>query len=247
MAEPDTTAIDRVTERLGAASTPAEVGQIARIALNTPDLTPQQRTDFQQMFSSRTTKLMADPNSEDVQRITELAMTNLELNPRAIKRCFRLVRVLRNIQIATGAARNPDTDRRIVLRAAHLLMNWPQFAQWLRDHPSMLDEGTRMSSGRVSCRRSSEMTSRRASWTLTYTNSFAEWRLSALRFPRCTPRACFENSGCSFGERLLALGDAPQQAVHVRRSQNCEMASLLILALRSEFIFRHSALEFPLP
>ena len=127
-----------ILKRIESARTPAEIGHIARRAFRAP-MAADQRARFEEAFSSRTTELMADPASDEIESIVKLAVADLELNPRTIKRYFCVVRVLRNIQIATGAAQSPDSDRKAILRTAHLLMNWPEFAQWLREQESFAE------------------------------------------------------------------------------------------------------------
>lgn len=128
--------VDSIAERVKRAATPSEVGHIAKLAFAAP-ISSADRARLEESFSSRTTELMADPDSDEIESIARLAVADLQLNPRTIKRYFCLVRVLRNIQIATGAARSPESDRKAILRTAHLLMNWPEFAQWLRDVPQV--------------------------------------------------------------------------------------------------------------
>lgn len=105
--------------------------------------TPRQRLAVQLEKSKKAAELMQDNDSDEMKKLVELALKNLELNPRTIVRYFCLVRVLRNIQFATeSATRRPDYDRLLVVRAAHLLMNWPQFVQWLRNNPRIFAGGT---------------------------------------------------------------------------------------------------------
>jgi hypothetical protein len=135
-----------VEEKLAAidrATAATEVGRIAREIAQNSEIAPAVRARLEERFSRRTTQLMQDPESEEVQKIVEIAIDDLDLNPRTIKRYFSLVRVLRNIQIATGAVSNADHDRKIVLRAAHLLLNWPQFVQWLRNTPELPASGAK--------------------------------------------------------------------------------------------------------
>jgi len=104
-----------------------------------PDNLPQEaRIEVQKAASSKVADLMKNNDDEEMQRIAAIAVTDLELNPRTIVRYFCLVRVLRNVQLASGRSTNPDEDRKLVLRAAHLLMNWPQFVQWLRNETEIL-------------------------------------------------------------------------------------------------------------
>jgi hypothetical protein len=108
---------------------------IAALPVNMPD---EARIEVQKAASSKVADLMKNNDDEEMKRIAEIAVTDLELNPRTIVRYFCLVRVLRNVQLASGRSSNPDEDRKLVLRAAHLLMNWPQFVQWLRNETEIL-------------------------------------------------------------------------------------------------------------
>jgi hypothetical protein len=115
-----------------------QLGDIAKDALSA-DLSAEDRAEVQSALSRRATELMKDPDSDEIEKIVALAIDDLDLNPRTIKRYFALVRLLRNVQLSTAKVQEPDYDRRLVLRAAHLLMNWPQFVQWVRGTPSLLD------------------------------------------------------------------------------------------------------------
>jgi KAP family P-loop domain len=146
--EPQTADID-VDATLAAvddATAPSEIGRIARQVAEAEGLDPAMRTRLETRFSQRTTELMQDPQSDEIQRIVEIAVEDLDLNPRTIKRYFSLVRILRNIQITAGVATGSDKDRKIVLRAAHLLLNWPQFVQWLRNTHELAARGVEMKS-----------------------------------------------------------------------------------------------------
>ncbi|MEM1451920.1 MAG: P-loop NTPase fold protein [Planctomycetota bacterium] len=93
------------------------------------------RAKIEAAASTRVTETLEDPSGDEMKKIVDLALRDLELNPRTIKRYFGLVRILRNIQISTGHSKDADTDRLLVLRAAHLLMNWPEFIQWIGTAP----------------------------------------------------------------------------------------------------------------
>jgi hypothetical protein len=130
-ARPDRLSVEETLEAVERAQSPAEIGRIAR-QLPSMEFDPADMARLEEQFSRRTTQLMQDPTSDEVQRIVQIAIDDLDLNPRTMKRYFCLVRLLRNIQIATGQVMNADFDRKLVLRGAHLLLNWPQFVQWLR-------------------------------------------------------------------------------------------------------------------
>lgn len=119
---------------------PVEIGAIAREIAAADDLDPTDRAHLEEKLSQKTTELMRDADGEEIRGIVELAIDDLELNPRTIKRYFCLVRVLRNVQIAVGAVTDAQHDRKLVLRTAHLLLNWPQFVQWIRNEPQRIAE-----------------------------------------------------------------------------------------------------------
>ncbi|HEX7679986.1 MAG TPA: P-loop NTPase fold protein [Thermoanaerobaculia bacterium] len=127
---------NKLIEKVQQAPSATAVGAvIAALPDNLPD---EARIEVQKAASSKVADLMKNNDDEEMKRIAEIAVTDLELNPRTIVRYFCLVRVLRNVQLASGRSTNPDEDRKLVLRAAHLLMNWPQFVQWLRNETEIL-------------------------------------------------------------------------------------------------------------
>jgi hypothetical protein len=131
-----TAATNELIEKVQQAPSAAAVGKVmAALPDNLPD---EARIEVQKAASSKVADLMKHNDDEEMKRIAEIAVTDLELNPRTIVRYFCLVRVLRNVQLASGHCTNADDDRKLVLRAAHLLMNWPQFVQWLRNETEIL-------------------------------------------------------------------------------------------------------------
>ena len=88
---------------------------------------------MRQATSKKATELLSDPESEEIARIVKIAIEDLELNPRSITRYFATVRILRNLQISNNmSSEDSDLDRMLVLRVAHLLLNWPEAVQWLQ-------------------------------------------------------------------------------------------------------------------
>lgn len=126
----------KAKQQVADASTAAAVGEVmAKIA----DLPAAERVEVEKAASDRVADLMKSNDSEEMKRIAAIAVQDLELNPRTIVRYFCLVRVLRNVQLATGRGAGDDADRKLVLYAAHLLMNWPQFVQWLHGEGNNLE------------------------------------------------------------------------------------------------------------
>ena len=127
--------VEQAMEKLEKATTPSAVGEAMAEAAAT--LPPQEQATLQKEASNKVAELMKTNDSEEMKEIARIAVQDLDLNPRTIVRYFGLVRVLRNIQVSTGNVTSPEADRTLVLRAAHLLMNWPQFVQWLRNEPEI--------------------------------------------------------------------------------------------------------------
>jgi hypothetical protein len=94
---------------------------------------PEKRRLVQEVISRRATELLRDPQGEEIQRLVEIAIREIDLNPRAMKRYLNLVRLLRNVQLARGLRLGGDVDRKLVLRAAHLLITWPRVVRWLQE------------------------------------------------------------------------------------------------------------------
>jgi len=128
----------QLVEKVASAATLDDLGAAAKLPADTP---PEIKQQVQQAASTRAAELMQSNDSDEMKAIAKMAVQDLELNPRTIVRYFCLVRVLRNIQIAAGKSSDADTDRKLIIRAAHLLMNWPQFVQWLRNEPETLNHG----------------------------------------------------------------------------------------------------------
>jgi hypothetical protein len=128
----------QLVEKVASAATLDDLGAAAKLPADTP---PEIKQQVQQAASTRAAELMQSNDSDEMKAIAKMAVQDLELNPRTIVRYFCLVRVLRNIQIAAGKSSDADTDRKLIIRAAHLLMNWPQFVQWLRNEPETLNQG----------------------------------------------------------------------------------------------------------
>lgn len=135
--EEDAEALARVRRKIETLKAAEDVGTVAKEEL--ASASPAVAAEIQQELCRKAAELIGDPDSDEIEKIVAIAIEDLDLNPRTIKRYFALVRLLRNVQLATGQVKEPDFDRKLVLRAAHLLMNFPQFVQWLRGTSSLAD------------------------------------------------------------------------------------------------------------
>ena len=112
----------------------ATVDQLTQVAqkVRKAALDPDSRSRLQEAISKRMTELMRDPQGEEIKKFVEIAIAELDFNPRSMKRYLNLVRLLRTVQVVRGTVESPDYDRKLVLRAAHLIVTWPQFVGWLQ-------------------------------------------------------------------------------------------------------------------
>ena len=75
--------------------------------------------------------ITSDQQGETLNKLVSAAMTDLELNPREIKRFLNVVRLLfTRVDIPEDIA--SQTYMLKIVRAAHLVLNWPQCLRWLQ-------------------------------------------------------------------------------------------------------------------
>lgn len=87
-----------------------------------------------QIVSDRLSELL-HPNDVEIQHLVEIAISDLklELNPRVMKRYLSLVSLLLNVLIICGNWENDsDYNRKLILRAAHLIISWPRLIRWFQ-------------------------------------------------------------------------------------------------------------------
>lgn len=104
---------------------------------------PEERVAVAMAVTKKATELMSGPQSGEIRRIVDVAVENLDLNPRTIKRYFGAVRFLRTLQFAKFRTSDSHYDRMLVLRTAHLLMNRPEVVQWLQRQGEILNDDGR--------------------------------------------------------------------------------------------------------
>ncbi len=73
-----------------------------------------------------------DPESKVAAKFVECAMTDLDYNPRAIKRFLNLARLLFSLSGTRVQGKSEDELILTVVRCAHLILNWPQVVMWLQ-------------------------------------------------------------------------------------------------------------------
>lgn len=93
---------------------------------------------FMKKASDKLQKVLNDPASGEVEQLVELAVTELEYNPRSIKRFINVARLILTVQTLTGrTGLSEDRSRLTVVRATHLVLNWPQIIGWLQGQRSV--------------------------------------------------------------------------------------------------------------
>lgn len=87
------------------------------------------------------TGMMTDISGPEMEKIEEevsgplsqLAMEEMAYNPRTIKRFLNLARLLYTILVLSKSLKQtPEETRRFVVKATHLILNWPRIVRWLQ-------------------------------------------------------------------------------------------------------------------
>lgn len=84
----------------------------------------------QKEITRAVSRLLQDPASEEVGALVQEIIADIDWNPRVMKRYLDVVRLLRNVQISFGEGDRADNPRLLVIRAAQMLLNWPQVVAW---------------------------------------------------------------------------------------------------------------------
>ena len=127
---------DDDVKRIRRATTLEEIGR----HVQPPDDVSHAAPAVEKAAALQITELLKDPQTEEARKIFELARDDLEFNPRAMKRYLNVARLLSVVRIIRRHDQPRDSERRIVVRAAHLMLNWPRFLDWLQNHPDFLED-----------------------------------------------------------------------------------------------------------
>jgi hypothetical protein len=131
---PDTNKINNYKKRIKDST---DVEGLITIAQEIKSEVPsEENKEIERELSSKASKLLKDPEGEELKRLAETAIEDQEYNPRAVKRFLNLVRFLRQIQLVRGIGDVSESSRLIITRTAHLILNWPEILLWLQGHES---------------------------------------------------------------------------------------------------------------
>jgi lysozyme family protein len=81
--------------------------------------------------ASRLIDITSDQEGETLNKLITAALTDLELNPREMKRFLNIARLL-FIRLDGDVDVSSDEHMFKVVRASHLILNWPQCLRWLQ-------------------------------------------------------------------------------------------------------------------
>jgi hypothetical protein len=81
----------------------------------------------------RVIKRLMDPEGEEMQKLAEVLVNDIDNNPRLMKRCLGLARLLLSVQMVLGQGERADNPYLLVVRASQLVVNWPQVITWLQE------------------------------------------------------------------------------------------------------------------
>jgi hypothetical protein len=129
------TVIAEADQQLTAAGTGDGVGKaVARVEAMPNNA---RKVAFLEKASKKLQAVLNDPRSDEVNRMVDIAIQELEYNPRSIKRFINTARLLYTVWTGSGRQRGPETDAiTLIVHAAHLLLNWPEIMGWLQGLPA---------------------------------------------------------------------------------------------------------------
>lgn len=87
----------------------------------------------EEKIMQQVSRMLADPEGDEMKKLAAQLTADIEPNPRVMKRCLGLVRLLRGVQIGFGKGEREDNPRLMVVRAAQLVVNWPQLIIWIKE------------------------------------------------------------------------------------------------------------------
>lgn len=87
--------------------------------------------DIDAKVASKMIDFTTEADSETLKKLVTAALADLELNPREMKRFLNVARLL-FIRIDNSEDVNSDQHMLKIVRASHLILNWPQCLRWLQ-------------------------------------------------------------------------------------------------------------------
>lgn len=114
------------------------------------DITTANLQDLKKRLSKKAAKVLLGPESKEIDELVNVAIEDLNYNPRVIKRFINLAGLLWQIHVVQGNIQKMEDSRLSVVRAAHLIMNWPRAVGWLQANNQVYShKGIRTSSGKA--------------------------------------------------------------------------------------------------
>ncbi len=83
------------------------------------------------IIATKMIDITSEEDSETLRKLIDAAMTDLELNPREMKRFLNVARLL-FIRIDHNMDVSSEDHMLRIVRASHLILNWPQCLRWLQ-------------------------------------------------------------------------------------------------------------------
>ena len=120
--------LDRINSQIVNATTMGELKAALDSAVNVDE---QSRARIETKVAEKVIDLTTKEDNETLQRLVSAAIDDLHYNPREIKRFLNVARLL-FLNFENEAKAGSHEHMLKVVRASHLLLNWPQCLRWLQ-------------------------------------------------------------------------------------------------------------------
>jgi hypothetical protein len=127
----------QVAASVNAADSIEELTQVRESARET--LKGKAAKEIEEALTRKSSRLLSEPDSRELPKLVDIAVKELDYNPRTLKRFINLASLLRTILAVKGTSPDPDYERRLVVRGAHLVLNWPRIVRWIQGNQSKYD------------------------------------------------------------------------------------------------------------
>ena len=107
--------------------------QIRDIAKEVASSSEKVKNKVMSKVSEKLSEIVHDPKGEETERLIEISLHDLDLNPRTMKRFLNLVRLYRHIHILSNPTTDDEESRKLIVRTAHLMLNWMPFVRLLQE------------------------------------------------------------------------------------------------------------------
>ena len=124
----DASELEKIKNDLSAAGS---IERLTELMNALPEMNMQSKIELEKLATDRIVDFTTEKHSETLQKLVDAAIEDLHYNPRDMKRFLNVARLLfLNFENDQNAGSHEYLLK--VVRAAHLMLNWPQCLRWLQ-------------------------------------------------------------------------------------------------------------------